>query len=104
MIDRMMWLAGNASMHSVRATTNGMLDRMKTRLAEAGPHGMTLAQEIERFMERPHAPAEAVGGVNAPPGAPIGQPAMNWMIGSPSQDWLSLTEPWCTWDNEIVWN
>ena len=103
-IDRMIWLAGNAGMHSVRATTNGMLNRMKGRLAEGGAHGMTLAMEIERFMERPHAPAEAVGGVNAPPGAPIGQPAMNWMIGSPAQDWLSLTEPWCTWDNGIVWN
>ena len=64
---------------------------------------MTLAQDIQRFMDRPAAPATSPNAVEAPPGAPIGQPAMNWMIGTPAQDWLSLTEPWCTWEDGVIW-
>lgn len=103
-VDRMMWLAANASMYSARATTNGTLRRIATLLGEQeGAHAMTLAQDIQRFMDRPAAPATSPNGVEAPPGAPIGQPAMNWMIGSPAQEWLSLTEPWCTWEGGIIW-
>jgi hypothetical protein len=104
-VDRMMWLAANASMYSARATANATLSRIATRLGgQADGHSMTLAQDIQRFMDRPAAPATAPAGVNAPPGAPIGQPAMNWIIGSPAQDWLSLTEPWCTWDGGVIWD
>jgi hypothetical protein len=104
-VDRMMWLAANASMYSARATTNGTLTRIAGLLeGQEGAHAMTLAQDIKRFMERPAAPATTPAAVDAPPGAPIGQPAMNWMIGTPARDWLSLTEPWCTWEGGVIWD
>jgi hypothetical protein len=40
-----------------------------------------LADEIKRFIERPSAPAERRAIPEAPPGAPIGQPAMEWLGG-----------------------
>lgn len=98
-VDRMMWLAANADMYAARATTNAVLHRVAGLLAgQESAHAMTLAEDIQRFLERPAAPIAAPDGVEAPPGAPIGQPAMNWLIGSPAQDWLGLTSPWCSWD------
>ena len=39
------------------------------------------------------------GAVTAPPGSPIGQPAMDWVgnlgIGQPAMEWLALSEAWC---------
>ena len=55
----------------------------------------TLALDVQRFLERPATPVGAPNSVAAPPGAPIGDPGLQW-IGQPAQDWLSL-EPWCTW-------
>ena len=38
-----------------------------------------LADEIKRFLERPSQPATRQSVPEAPPGAPIGQPAMEWI-------------------------
>jgi hypothetical protein len=38
-----------------------------------------LADEIKRFLDRPAQPAQRLGVPEAPPGAPIGQPAMEWL-------------------------
>jgi hypothetical protein len=38
-----------------------------------------LADEIKRFLERPAQPAPRLSVPEAPPGAPIGQPAMEWL-------------------------
>jgi len=38
-----------------------------------------LAEDIERFKNRPAAAYESPGTPGAPPGAPIGQPAMDWI-------------------------
>ena len=112
-LDRIKWLAANASMLAVRATANGVLQRVHSNLVAMtdAPHAQTLAMEIQRFMDRPLESMAAPGTVTAPPGAPIGQPAMEWIgqsamdrMGSPAMDWLSRMEPWCTWDNGGNWN
>jgi hypothetical protein len=38
-----------------------------------------LAADIKRFLDRPAAPAAATPLPTAPPGAPIGEPAMEWL-------------------------
>jgi hypothetical protein len=103
-IDALMRLAASASMMEVRAQATAALQGIHTHVSEHAdvPHAAFMAQDIERFMSRPHAPAAPVEGVDAPPGAPIGQPAMNWLgslgLGQPALDWLSATETMCTWD------
>jgi hypothetical protein len=64
--------------------------------------------EIQRFMDRPAGVIEAPDKPNAPPGAPIGQPAMNWLgntwTGYSARNWLEATDLSCTWDHENHWN
>jgi hypothetical protein len=104
-IDRIEWLASNASMPTVRAISTASLQRMHLDLVAmtASPHSMLMARNIQRFMDRPAAVIAMPTAPNAPPGSPIGQAPMDWLgnigIGQPAQDWLSLTEPWCTWDD-----
>ena len=66
------------------------------------PHAMTMAMNIQRFLDRPAETVAVPGAPNAPPGAPIGQPAMDWLgglgIGQPAMSWLQHTESVCTWD------
>jgi hypothetical protein len=108
-VDRLQWLAANAPMPEVREVTTARLQRMHARLStvEDSPHATIVAMNIQRFLDRPAAALTVPGAVSAPPGAPIGQPARDWLgihgIGQPAQDWLSLTEPWCTWEGH-AWN
>ena len=109
-LDRLKWLAANAPMLEVRALASAELEEIHEQVADHAatePHAALMARDIQRFMERPHAPASNVAGVSAPPGAPIGQGAWDWLsvggsingqIGQAAMDWLSLTEPWCAWD------
>ena len=103
-VDGMMRLASDAPMLEVRAQATAALQRVHAHMTEHSdvPHALLIAQDIERFMVRPHTPAQPVEGVSAPPGAPIGQPAQEWLsglgIGQPALDWLEDTEPFCTWD------
>jgi hypothetical protein len=59
-------------------------------------------------MERPATVIEMPGTPNAPPGAPIGQPAMDWLggmgIGQPAMEWLRATDVTCTWDDGHDWH
>ena len=71
-------------------------DAATTTLAKASSdeeaaHRALLAIDIKRFLERPGENAVTPSIPVAPPGAPIGEPAM---------DWLRRVEPWCIWD----WN
>jgi hypothetical protein len=102
-VDGLKRLAAEASMTEVRAQANAALNGIRDHVGQHGdvPHASLIAQDIERFMSRPHEPAAAIEGVSAPPGAPIGQPARGWLdgwgIGQPALDWLGTTAPVCSW-------
>ena len=102
-IERIQWLAANASMPQVRAVSTSVLQRMHGNLVAMtdSPHASLLALDIQRFLDRPAGAATIPGAVAAPPGAPIGQPAMDWLgpygVGEPAMDWLGQLEPRCPW-------
>ena len=103
-IDRMMALAGGAAMPQVRALTTAYLERARN-LWETQSAPMVasidvpfdaqlaserlLALDIGRFLERPGEPYGLQSAPNAPPGAPIGMPAMDFLGGSGSAAWRS---------------
>jgi hypothetical protein len=102
-VDRIEWLATNADMPQVRAISTAALGSVRVDLMAMGdsPHAAMLAMGIQRFLERPAEPMALPGMPEAPPGAPIGQPAMDWLgglgIGRPATQWLAETEATCTW-------
>lgn len=93
-VDHLMRLAANADMSQVRAIATAKLRARAETLPATGTapsaaHRSLLAADIKRFLERPAAPASATPLPSAPPGAPIGEPAM---------DWLRRLEPICSID------
>jgi hypothetical protein len=104
-IARIEWLATNATMPQVRSISTATLQFMHGNLVamSGSPHAVTLAMDIQRFLDRPAGPAMSIGAPAAPPGAPIGQPAMDWLgvygIGQPAMDWLGQSSELCTWDS-----
>jgi hypothetical protein len=96
-IDQLIDLAGDAPMPQVRALATFALQRRATSLAQVGAASdvatrastALLASDIRRFLGRPATPATRAAAVNAPPGAPIGEPAM---------EWLQLVPPPCSWE------
>jgi hypothetical protein len=107
LVENLMTLASTASMPQARAIASYKLKAMMTELAlrsapreeglalrsaqrEGGladtpdadaqvANARYLADEIKRFLDRPAQPAQRLGVPEAPPGAPIGQPAMEWL-------------------------
>jgi hypothetical protein len=106
LIDRLMWLATASPNNQVRAIASLKLSRLRSRLSvETGKaeadiaHGTLLAADIKRFLERPAEVARMMPAPDAPPGAPIGDPGMDWLAPA----------PWCTWtedeDQQLrMWN
>jgi hypothetical protein len=93
LVERLMWLAGGAPMPQVRAIATNKLSGIQsngplgTRDAEDSAATMLMAADIKRFLDRPAEPIKSPVTYNAPPGAPIGDPGM---------DWLAPVE-WCDW-------
>ena len=88
---RVMWLARNASMPQVRASASASLRRSHSELLSRGQseaHAQMLAGDIQRFLDRPGEVVTDRVAPSAPPGSPIGEPAL---------DWLGQMEPWCSW-------
>jgi hypothetical protein len=90
LVERVMWLATGASNAQVRAIATYKLGRLATRLrSEAAgaeseqAHRALLTGDIKRFLERPADPARPMPAPDAPPGAPIGEPAMDWLARPP---------------------
>jgi hypothetical protein len=87
LVDRMMTIAASAPMPQVRATTSFYLEQIAAQLAEdvesapAGDaaHYALLARDTGRFLNRPAEPFSQPADQAIPPGAPIGQPAMEWL-------------------------
>jgi len=111
-IEQIMSLAGGASMPQVRAVATHRLRARATTLAANqdaqngdDAHFVLLAMDIRRFLERPAAAYTQAAIPVAPPGAPIGEPGMDWLGGTPSfnlsamaVNWLRqfAIEPWCS--------
>jgi len=91
-VEHLMTLATNADMSQVRAIATAKLrGRITTAAPGATPaaaHAALLSADIKRFLDRPAAPATRTDLPAAPPGAPIGEPGM---------DWLRRMEPPCSW-------
>ena len=95
-VERLMTLASTADMPQVRAIASQKLQQRGQRLAAtpvtnagASAHAALLASDIKRFLDRPFAPATRTDTPTAPPGAPIGDPGM---------DWLGRLAPYCGWE------
>ena len=88
---RVMWLARNAAMPQVRAISSASLRWSQSELLGRGQseaHAQMLAGDIQRFLDRPGEVVTDRVAPSAPPGSPIGEPAL---------DWLGQMEPWCSW-------
>jgi hypothetical protein len=96
--DRIQWLAANAAMPKVRAVSTSALQSIRGQLAANmdSPSAALIAMDIQRFLERPAETMAIPATPSAPPGAPIGDPGMDWLgsagIGQPSTDWLRATD------------
>jgi hypothetical protein len=84
-LERVMGLAANASMPQARALAMQRVRARQAELAAAGSgtdsaaaHAALLAEEMDRFLEDPEGYAFA-STPSAPPGAPIGEPALRWL-------------------------
>ena len=109
-IDRLMALAGGASMPQVRALASAYLERARHQIDErsqgvvsgTGPVGPAFASDrlialdIGRFLNRPGEVYGIQSAPNAPPGAPIGMPAMDFLGSSGWVGW-DTTRPAQTW-------
>jgi hypothetical protein len=92
--ERLMGLAAGARMPQVRALASDALQRMLARAAtssgadrlEAAHHAL-LAADIRRFLERPAPSLVTPPPPQAPPGPPIGEPAL---------DYLRSLDPFCS--------
>jgi hypothetical protein len=91
-LERTMWLAANAPMRQVRAISSAALrrtgDDLRSR-SPSEPHAQLLASDIQRFLDRPGETVSERVAPSAPPGSPIGEPAMAW---------LARLDAWCTWN------
>ena len=118
----LMALAGSADMPQVRALASQRLWQIRTRATErstgedaGSAYFALLAEDIERFQDRPAEAWALPTPPEAPPGAPIGSAPMDWIGGGstapfaapfPSQagegNWTGVwgLEPACTW---LVW-
>jgi hypothetical protein len=85
-VDRLMGLAANAGMPQVRALASWHLSGLAVRQTRSAmsdrttAHRYLLRTDIERFLARPMQPTAIPGQPNMPPGSPIGDPSMEWLV------------------------
>ena len=95
--ERLMGLVDHAPMAEVRAHALAALQGIATRgyeLAEGPVHHELLVRDIERFLARPGDPVPSLAfpAPGAPPGAPIGDPALDWLRRRPEL---------CAWESRL---
>lgn len=81
--DRLIFLAGNAPMPHVRAVATRKLRDFSVpvvpRDLNSAAHAELIASDIKRFIERPAEPGRTPAAPQIPPGAPIGDPDLQWL-------------------------
>ena len=97
-IENIMRLANSAAMPQVRAIASYRLQRQESDLTAAMPtdgfdaaNYALLSRDITRFLARPGESFSQPAPGQAPPGAPIGDPAMDWLAGL---DYICTGEWW----------
>jgi hypothetical protein len=104
LVEQLITLAGSAGMPQVRALASyrlrALMESLRGQRAGGRPADIAeraaeehAAAEIERFLDRPAQPAQRLAVPDAPPGAPIGQPALDWlrrMDGSCGEGWQAF--------------
>ena len=101
LVDRVMWLAMGAPNGQVRAIAALKLSKLAARLrseaaaseSEQAQHAL-LAADIKRFLDRPADPMKPLPAPDAPPGAPIGDPGMEWLAPPPPCSWTGVHPDW----------
>ncbi len=113
-VDHLMRLAATAQMPQVRAVASMRLEQLRHRImsfnnvSTAGnAHYALVSRDIERFLSRPADSFSQPGTPGAPPGAPIGEPAMDYLgtsrwSSSGLGAWQLPFEPYCSQD-ELYW-
>jgi len=101
LVDRLTWLATAAPNGQVRAIATLKLANLGTKLRSTPAAGegdqaqnALLAMDIKRFLERPAETMRMIPAPDSPPGAPIGEPAMDWLAPAPSCNWSDLHPDW----------
>jgi hypothetical protein len=93
-VDELMNLAAGAPMPQVRGLATLHLQRIGSQPAAGGSamdqaQAALLSTDIKRFIERPYSAAGVRQSPAVPPGAPIGDPGMDWLN--------RLTARYCDW-------
>jgi hypothetical protein len=97
-VNQLMDLAASAPMTQVRAIATLTLKRLQAE-AEAPmtgsptsvqAHRGLLASDITRFMERPFDSMQPASVPNPPPGAPIGDVGLDYLLGVEACDWFDV--------------
>lgn len=104
-VNQLIDLAGTAAMPQVRAIASLKLQNRGAELALAAAstessvsegataHAMLLAADIKRFLEQ--RVTSGIVAPTAPPGAPIGEPAMDWLRRfDASCSWMDARDQW----------
>jgi hypothetical protein len=93
-VSRLMDLADTAPMPQVRAIALQKLKEVRQRASAAGatpgdlPMLQLIASDIERFLNRPAEPARRIAPPGTPPGAPIGDNGLQYLIGDSGCWWI----------------
>jgi len=93
---QLMGMASSAPMTQVRAVASYTLRRLQTEAEgnqsaapAAAAHSALLASDIKRFMERPYDNMQPASIPAPPPGAPIGDVGMDYLLGLDACGWRS---------------
>jgi len=100
LVSHLMGLAASSPMSQVRAIATFKLKALQQRLSARGAvttaataeraHAQLLASDIQRFLAKPGDPSTRIQTMPPPPpGAPIGDAAMDYLLGlQPACDWI----------------
>jgi hypothetical protein len=90
LVDRVMWLATGAPNSQVRAIASLKLQKLAAKLKATATtnesdeaQNTLLASDIKRFLERPGEIVRQAHAPDAPPGAPIGDFPLDWLVRPP---------------------